>query len=296
MENNSLVRTVFIAGATGYLGRHLVAEYKARGWQVRALARSANAAKRAGIKPDEVVVASATDPQQLRGIMEGAELVVSALGITRQRDGLSYWDVDYQANVNLLEEAIAADVKRFAYVHVLNAEAMTGIPLVDAKNAFVERLIRSPIASTVVRPSGFFSDLEAFLDMAISGRIWLLGDGSLRLNPIHGADLAAAMAEAISDGRDDIEIGGPDILSQAAVAELAFSAIGTDVRITRLPDFLRRIAQYLAPRLLPKNVLGPLEFFLAAIGRDMVAEPYGSRRVVDHFSDLLLSRQNGMER
>ena len=32
--------TVLVAGASGYLGRHLVAEYKARGWQVRALVRS----------------------------------------------------------------------------------------------------------------------------------------------------------------------------------------------------------------------------------------------------------------
>ena len=36
-ENNT--KTVLIAGATGYLGRHLVAEYMERGWNVIALAR-----------------------------------------------------------------------------------------------------------------------------------------------------------------------------------------------------------------------------------------------------------------
>lgn len=284
--------TVLIAGASGYLGRHLVAEYKARGWRVRALVRSTEAARRAGLDPGDVRLAPATDPARLSGVMDGVDLVVSALGITRQRDGLSYRAVDFRANANLLDEALAAGVKRFAYVHVLNAECMAGVPLVDAKRAFVERLSRARIAATVVCPSGFFPDVEAILDMALSGRVWLFGDGGKRLNPIHGADLATAMADAIDEGRDRLDIGGPDILSQRGLAELAFAAIGRPARVTGLPDALRRIALRALALAAPTGAGGPARFFLTAMGLDMVAHPHGTRHIGDHFAIVLNARRN----
>jgi uncharacterized protein YbjT (DUF2867 family) len=56
-------------------------------------------------------------------------------------------------------------------------------PLVAAKQAFADRLDAAPITSTIVAPSGFFSDMADFLNMAKSGRVWLFGTGRLRLNP-----------------------------------------------------------------------------------------------------------------
>src|SRR6056297_1718634 len=126
------MRTVFIAGATGCLGRFLCAEYSRRGWHVTALARhgagaASGAARRSGRRRSDRGRGHPTgDPT---GIMGGADLVVSALGITRQADGLSYRAVDYRANLNMLREAERADVGRFARVRVLNADAMRHVPL-----------------------------------------------------------------------------------------------------------------------------------------------------------------------
>ena len=119
---------VMIAGATGYLGRFLCAEYQRRGWQVTALVRSS--ASGAKLCADTTVTAEATQPETLKGVMQGVDLVVSALGITRQTDGLSYWDVDFQANLNLLDAALESGVQHFGYVHVLNADRMADVPLV----------------------------------------------------------------------------------------------------------------------------------------------------------------------
>ena len=275
------MKTVLIAGATGYLGRYLCAEYERRGWYVVALVRDAG---RAGDMPaDSLVEAEATQPETLRGIMAGVDLVVSALGITRQADGLGYWDVDYQANLNLLEEAERAGVKHFAYVHVLNADKMRGVPLVDAKAAFVDRLQAAPLASTVIAPSGYFSDMGDFLSMARGGRVWLFQPGTHRINPIHGADLAAATAEAIEAGQDWFDVGGPEVFSHEQIARLAFEALDIRSRIVKLPDVLRRITLAVLPRVTPRRVSGPVRFFLSAMSMDMVGEPHGSRRLIDHF-------------
>jgi uncharacterized protein YbjT (DUF2867 family) len=275
---------VFVAGATGYLGRYLCAEYRKRGWHVRALVRDAERAQ--DLEADELIVAEATRPHTLCSTMNGVELVVSALGITRQSDGLSYRDVDYQANLNLLAEAQRASVRRFTYIHVLNAAVMPDVPLVAAKMAFVQALQSSEVPATVIAPTGYFSDMGDFLKMAQSGRVWMFGSGTHCINPIHGADLAVVAADAAAAEEEWVDVGGPDIFSQSDLAMAAFAALGKPARITRLPDWLRRAALLLLPRLTPRRIHGPAQFFLTALGQDMVATPYGRRHLATHFAEL----------
>ncbi|WP_425037860.1 SDR family oxidoreductase [Primorskyibacter sp. S187A] len=279
------MKRVFIAGATGYLGRHLCAEYQRRGWYVIALVRHMPQAN--PIAADQLVEAQATEPATLDGIMTGVDLVVSCLGITRQADGLGYWEVDYQANLNLLREAERADVSRFAYIHVMQAHALAHVPLVAAKSAFVEDLQRSPIASTIIAPTGYFSDMGDFLDMAQSGRVFLFGDGRQRINPIHGADLATATAEAVSQGADWRDVGGPEVFTHRALAELAFACVGRPPRIVFLPDTVRRIALWLLPYMAPRRISGPARFFLSALAFDMVGTAHGTHSLKDHFEHRL---------
>lgn len=278
------MQKVFIAGATGYLGRYLCADYRRRGWHVTALVR--NRARASDLAADALVEAEATRPDDIAGVMEGIDLTVSALGITRQADGLGYREVDYGANLTLLREAERAGVQRYAYVHVLNADAMRHVPLVAAKADFVDALLASPIASTVIAPSGYFSDMEEFLAMARSGRVWLFGSGAPRINPIHGADLAAAIADAVEDGRAWLDIGGPDVLTQTEIARLAFAALGRAPRITYLPDAFRKAALTVLPWVTPRKVHGPAQFFLTAMAIDMVGETHGNRSLAEHFRGL----------
>lgn len=285
------MKTVFIAGATGYLGRFLCAVYGRRGWYVIALVRNS---KTAGtLAADSIVEAQATVPDSLNGLMDGADLVVSALGITRQSDGLSYRDVDYQANLNLLREAERAGVDRFAYVHVLNADAMREVPLVAAKADFVDALSASPIASTVIGPSGYFSDMEEIWSMARSGRVWVFGSGNARINPIHGSDLAAAVADATENGTAWCDVGGPEVFTQVQLAELAFDSFGARPKITHLPDVLRRVGLALLPWITPRRLHGPAQFFLTACAMDMVGEAHGTMRLSDHFRALARNAKTG---
>lgn len=278
------MRHVFIAGATGYLGRYLCTEYARRGWHVTALAR--NTARARGLTAHRLTEAEATRPESLTGLMAGAELVISALGITRQADGVGYWDVDYQANLNLLREAQREGVARFSYVSVFRADHMPKVRMVAAKRAFVRKMRNAPMQTTVIAPTAYFSDMEAFLHMARSGRVWLFGDGSRRLNPIHGADLAQASAEAIDAGKPWLDIGGPETMSQSELARLCFTALGRPARITSLPDLLRKASIRSLPYVTPRRIAGPAEFFLTAMGMDMVAPPSGTHRLSEHLRRL----------
>ncbi|EEA95180.1 SDR family oxidoreductase [Pseudovibrio sp. JE062] len=281
------MKSVVIAGATGYLGSYLVSYYRKQGWHVRALVRNEQSARAKGLEANEFFEGEATKPNSLHGLMDNADLVISALGITRQKDGLSYNDVDYQANKNLLDLAVENSVPQFAYIHVLNATKLLDVQLVRAKQHFVEVLQAAPIKSTVISPSGYFSDLEEFFGMAKSGRVYMFGSGDYRINPIHGADLAAACFEIIKDGQAYAEVGGPVKYTHNELAEIAFKSLHKKAKITHLPNWISVALQRLLETFTSAKTYGPIQFFLSAMRMDMIGKCYGKIRLEDHFAQLV---------
>ncbi|MDH3512208.1 MAG: SDR family oxidoreductase [Gammaproteobacteria bacterium] len=279
------MKKVLIAGATGYLGEFVVRALKARGYWIRALGRSA--AKLATVESyaDELFVGEATDPDFLEDFCDGIDIVFSSVGITRQKDGLTYRDVDYQANRNLLTVAEAAGVSQFMYVHVLNAEKLGHVAMVQAKQAFVDDLKRSTLDYTVICPTGFFSDMEEILAMARSGRVYLFGDGSNRINPIHGADLAEVCADALAGTESQIDVGGPEVFTYREIAELAFDVLDQPEKITCIPKPLISATVGALRWLTPAKVYGPVEFMASVMTMDVIGQRHGQRRLAEHFRD-----------
>jgi uncharacterized protein YbjT (DUF2867 family) len=279
------MKKVLVAGATGYLGRFAVEALKAKGYWIRALGRSA--AKLAPVEgyADELFIGEVTDPDSLAGLCDGIDIVFSSVGITRQKDGLTYNDVDYQANRNLLTMAEAAGVSQFMYVHVLNAEKLQHVAMVQAKQAFVDNLKRSTLDYTVVCPTGFFADMEEFLSMARSGRVYLFGDGSNRINPIHGADLAEVCAGALENAESQISVGGPEVFTYRQIAELAFDVLERPEKITSIPKPLISAMVGALRWLTPATIYGPVQFMASVMTMDVVGKLHGQRRLADHFRD-----------
>lgn len=279
------MKKILVAGATGYLGRNVVKALKNRGYWVRALGRSK--AKLEPIKEfaDELFIGEVTDLASLDGLCDGIDAVFSSVGITRQKDGLTYQDVDYQGNRNLLTVAEGSDVSKFVYVHVLNAEKLEHVALVQAKQAFVDVLKRSSLDHTVICPTGFFSDMEEFLSMARSGRVYLFGDGSNRINPIHGDDLAEICAGALENAESQISVGGPEVLTYRQIAELAFDVLKRPEKTTSIPKPLVSAMVGALRWLTPATIYGPVQFMAGVMTMDVVGELHGQRRLADHFRD-----------
>jgi uncharacterized protein YbjT (DUF2867 family) len=276
---------VLVAGATGYLGGFVARELKARGHFVRALARSPAKLEPLKDSLDEVVEAQVTQPETLEHACDGMDVIFSSIGITRQRDGLTFRDVDYQGNKNLLDVALRTGVGKFVYVSAFKGRQLRHLDIVDAHEAFVDELEASGIDHTVMRPTGYFSDMGEVLEMARRGRVWLIGSGENHVNPIHGADLAARCVDAIDDGEREIEVGGPQTLSWIEVASLAFEALGRPARITRVPEPLMWAVVRLV-RVFNRHQGELLAFFTTMATIDVVAPSTGSHTLEAHFREL----------
>lgn len=281
-----MTRTAVIAGATGYLGGHVASAAHDAGYRVRALARDASRVSENGC--DDIFVGQATVPESLDGLFEGADVAFSSIGVRHFRRHPNIWEVDLQANLNLVDAAERAGVRRFVFVSVINGPALRDrLPVAEARERVVDRLRESTMEWAVLRPTGFFNDLDAYLEMARSGRVWLIGSGDERLNPIHGADLAAEAVASFSGRPVPIErdVGGPDVLSQREIGELAFSVLGKTPRFARVPPgLLEGVATLSAP--FNVNLSTFLRMF-ALLGRvDAVAPPSGTHHLADHYCQL----------
>jgi len=277
------MRRVLVAGATGYLGGYLVTELKRRDYQVRVLVRRPEQAA-ALPTADEVFVGQVTEAATLRGVADGVDTVFSSIGVTRPRGHVDYDQVDYGGNRNLLREAESAGVARFVYIGVLHGRRMRGsVRLAGAKERFVAALSGSPVAHTVVRPTGFFSDMRAYLDMAARGRVYIVGDGTRRINPVSGRDLAEVCVDAAASGIDEIEVGGPEVFTHEQIARLAAGVAGRGGRVTHIPVWMPAAAIRVLRPVTPVRVHGPLQFLLAVLTADMVAPATGTDRLGDFF-------------
>jgi len=276
------MKKILIAGATGYLGRHLIAELQEQQLPFQAIARNPQKLKHFQLPADTLIRAEVTQPDTLRGQLKGIDTLISTVGITRQKDGLTYMDVDYQANLNLLEEAKRAGVRQFIYISAINGRQMRHLKIMAAKERFVDALMASGLEYQIVRPNGFFSDMTDFMDMAKGGRVYLFGNGNYKLNPIHGRDLAKTIIDEMGSAATELEVGGPDILTQNEIAALALKAVGSPPKILHLPDWSRRLLIWLMRTFTSSKTYGPYEFFLTMMAQDNVAPRYGVERL-EHF-------------
>jgi uncharacterized protein YbjT (DUF2867 family) len=293
----SKLKRVLVAGATGYLGKFLVKAFKEQGYYVRVLTRNEERLHEAGpfTAPaltksdyDDVFVGEVTKPETLAGIMDGIDLVVSSIGISRQRDGLTFEQVDYQCNKNLIDLAEASEVKRFTYVSMQGAENIMQLVITQAHEKAVDALKSSPLQYRIVRPCGYFSDMGVLYDMAKRGRVYLVGDGSNKMSPIHGRDLANVCVETSEGDELQVEAGGPDILTQRQAAELAFEVAGNPVKITVIPMWLARaLVKVIA---LLSTQFGDLAEFIVTAGEiDGVGPPRGTSTLRGYFENLHLN-------
>ena len=251
------------------------------------MVRNAEKLKKLNAGVDEIFEAEITKPLSLVNCCNGIDTVITSVGITRQKDGLTYMDVDYQANLNLLNEALKSGVKRFIYVYIFNADKMAHLKIIQAKQKFVQALKSSGINYCLINPTGFFSDMHEFLDMAKKGKVYLFGKGDCKINPIDGGDLAKVCVNAIENEEHEINAGGPEILTYTQIAATALKIVNKREKIMYIPLWVKKIILFFIRNFSSIRFYGPIEFLLTVLTTNMVAPQYGNRTLENYFENSL---------
>ncbi|WP_445446319.1 SDR family oxidoreductase [Corynebacterium durum] len=281
--------TTLVAGATGYLGRYIVAELHRRGHTVRAIVRDRGRAAVEGAYGapsldglvDDWAVGNVTDATFTQDVAAGVDHAVSALGVTRQK--ADPWSIDNRANQSILASALRHGASSFTYINALGAETCPA-ELTHAKTAFARALESADIASIIINPSAYFPDAAELLTMAKRGLVPLF-EPDIRLNPIHGADLAAYTVDQLEQATvGSFDIGGPDILTWKELATTAFQAVGKKPRIVKVPGWtLPPVLGSVG--LFNSRLADTIRFATWSMQHDCVAPTTGNHHIADFYRE-----------
>jgi uncharacterized protein YbjT (DUF2867 family) len=228
------LRPVLVTGATGRVGRAVVAQLLDAGVPVRALTRR----PAAGGLPAavEVVAGDLTVPESLDPALQD----VSAVFLL--------WTAP-PGTVPAVVERLASHTRRVVF---LSSPHKTPHPFFQQPNpmarfhADVERLIAAAgIESTIVRPGMFASNvLHWWAPMIRDGDVVRWPYGAAETAPIDERDIAAVAARALyEDGHagGDYVLTGPESLSQAEQVRVIGAALGRQIRFEELsPEEFRQ--------------------------------------------------------
>ncbi len=213
-----------------------------------------------------------TDSSSLAGLCDGADAVITTVGLTGSSAAVTNYDIDYQGNLNLLEEAKRAGIKRFVYISVLKADGDPTVPMLHAKYLFEQELKKSGISYVIFRPTGYFYDIaKVFMPMIEKGEVTLLGKRPVHANVIDTSDLAVFILMHLQDENKIYDIGGTETYSYEEIARMFFEAAGKPAVIKRAPKFLFTVLALLAKQ--KKNGKEAIiKFSKWTLSEEMVAE------------------------
>jgi uncharacterized protein YbjT (DUF2867 family) len=164
---------------------------------------------------------------------------VTTVGLTKTSAEVTNYQIDFQGNLNLLNEAKAAGVKNFAYISVIKADMAPKVPMLHAKYLFEEELKKSGLKWVIYRPTGYFYDIvKVFKPMVEKGEVTLLGKEPVHANVISTEDFAEFIVKHMCDDGQMYNVGGKETYSYEEIANLCFAAAGKEPVIKRAPAFL----------------------------------------------------------
>jgi divinyl chlorophyllide a 8-vinyl-reductase len=287
-------KRVLVVGATGYIGRQVVAELVSRNYRVVAVSR--RPAKQGEFEGAEVRIADVTDPHSLKkAFHDDIHVVISCLA-NRMGMPADFDKIDYQATLNVLEAAKANITDHFILLSAICVK-VPRLPLQYAKLKMENALMISKMDYTIVRPTAYFWVMDRQFDNIRKGMSgWMVGSGDYaRYNPISKEDLAEFMVNCVEDShhRNRVYlIGGPEtpenIVTYKRIMEMIFEALGRKPKIKSLPLWLLPaaigITKFIA-LFIPKVRYATefLRIFHYYSINDMRAPGYGTRTLKDHF-------------
>lgn len=250
---------IFIAGAGGFVGGHLVSDLLSRGQKVRCLVRSEKKENLLSAGGAAIVRGDITFPETIHGVLGPDDFVVHLVGIIEERGSATFRSVHVEGTANLVEEARRAGVKHFFYQSALGAGKDSWSGYLRTKAEAEEIVKRSGLSHTIFRPSLIIGPWDGFtkkiLDMLkLSPVIPVPGRGSARFQPVYIKDWLRCINKVIEDPSSYLstfDIGGPEHLTYKKIVEAIAESAGNKKPTLNIPMGFMKISTIFLGAVLP---------------------------------------------
>lgn len=270
---------IFVVGATGFIGGHLIRALRKKGHSVKCLARKPERAALCSELGVEAVIGDINDPASLVGALEAVDALVNLAGIIEEKGPQTFKKIHVEGPRNLAVEARRAAIKRFVHQSALGADPASKAAYQRTKAEGEEAVRESGVPFTIFRPSlvvgagdGFTSKI---MDIVKSPApfIPVPGQGEALFQPLFVGDWVECCVRALEmpeAGGRTYELGGPEHLSYNQMVKDIADAMGVNKKLLHVP---MGIAVFGA-MLLEKTPFRPVtQEQLMLLEKDNVTEP-----------------------
>ena len=213
-----------VTGATGQVGRRVVRLLREQKQAVCAFVRLTSRYRELENRGAELFIGDLRQEKDIKKACRGIDYIISTHG-----SGGNAQELDYRANIELIDQAREFGVEHFVLISVLGAEReYEDAPVFKAKRAAEKYLMSSGLNYTILRPSGLSSNLLPLAERFRDTGVYLLnGNGKNRTSIVSTDDLAQIAVDSVKvpEAKNKIfPVGGPDVLKREDIPQI-FSRI-----------------------------------------------------------------------
>ncbi len=251
MAHGSGLVTIF--GGSGFVGRHTVSALAKRGWRVRAAVRRPDLAGHlqpmGSVGQIHAVQANLRYPQSVARAIEGADVVINAVGILAPSGRQSFDAVHADGARAVARAAHEAGVKRLVHISAIGAAAASNAQYARTKAAGEHAVLEEFPSAIILRPSIVFGPEDEFFNRfaalaRMSPFLPSIGGGKTKFQPVYVGDLAAAAVNCVEGAGKSgtiYELGGPEVFSFRQLLDLTQEYSGRHRAYVPMPFWLAKL-------------------------------------------------------
>ena len=285
---------VLLAGAFGNLGFEILKQLVEKKYGV--IAADLKEKENNGLEGKYTFKAiDATNPETLKGICDGVDTVITTMGLTTSSTRFTAYDIDYQGNLNLYNEAKKANVRKFNYISVISCDepGAEKVPMLHAKYMLEQEIKKGDMSYVIYRPTGYFYDIaKVFKPYVDKGEMQLLkGYHNVKANVVDCPDFAKFIVEHMDDENVTYNVGGKETYTYEEMAKMCFKAANKPVIIKDSPVWMFSILANL-PKIKKEGKHDIIMFSKWTLSHDLVGDTkVGEASFAEYIKDYFGGKQ-----
>ncbi|MFO8013399.1 MAG: complex I NDUFA9 subunit family protein [Phycisphaerae bacterium] len=275
-------RPILVTGASGFVGRRVVAHLREAGRRVRALVRPTSSRRMENADTLDIAEGDVRSAEAVTAAARGCAACIHLVGILRERGGATFEDVHVGGTAHVVAACLEAGVRRLVHMSALGTERGIDTPYFRTKAAAEVAVRESGLAWTVLRPSVIHGPRGDFMIQMAQmvtrpGPVPLVGHGLQVIQPVWVEDVARLAAGAL--GRDvtvgqAYAIGGPDVLTlRAFYRTVSRILLGREKMLLPVPRVAVRAGAWVASHVLANPPVTPDELEMLEAARPCDTAP-----------------------